>query len=139
MKHKLKFKEIDKIDEKGKVIERKFFINDKEQTEQTFNVLYADDSINIGDEESPKKIAPKLHRFPQNDFDSMVFNLIDKIRNCDDDDALELIKENLSENAVRNYINGQSDALVEIRKTISDQIMDLNDELDDIDGIGEGE
>ena len=121
MKQKLLFK---MTNENGIV---KYFINDKEVSKDTFDKLYNEDMA--FDFEAPDEDNIYV---PMTEYDEQLLNVIDVLRTADDDEAIDLLRQNLEVTGKINYLAGQKEILVQIRRELGATICDIEDEMESL-------
>ncbi len=133
-KLKLRFKEIQRVNAKGKLLDKKYYINDKETSESAFNSLYEDEQTKT---EVPFSIDInnlKSDFEPSTDFDEAMLKIVDFVRTKSDKASVDYLKQQLTSTAYDNFVRGEYETLKDIRKEISDRLVDLETEQDDIEG-----
>ena len=121
MKQKLLFK---MTNENGIV---KYFINDKEVSKDTFDKLYNEDMA--FDFEAPDEDNIYV---PMTEYDEQLLSVIDVLRTADDNEAIDLLRQNLEVIGKINYLAGQKEILGQIRRELGATICDIEDEMESL-------
>ena len=69
---------------------------------------------------------------PMTEYDEQLLNVIDVLRTADDDEAIDLLRQNLEVTGKINYLAGQKEILVQIRRELGATICDIEDEMESL-------
>jgi len=129
----MKFKEEITKDDNGNLI-RQYFINDKEVDEKTFMTLWEDFCCNVG---SAKTAFSKTRSNVVED--EYCVELLKEIRNLGDDEALELLQEEIEAIINESFLYGQQVLLNNLGNVLLKQATRLEDYLEQFHNEDESE